>query len=259
MSIKKVLLLFLVPVFMAVSLSMKSPGEGFMDNQLKNSRVLVAKNEKDAVLKKLCQEKGIAYPIQDMFIRVFKKEAQLEVWAKPVKGASHVLLKNYKVCVVSGGLGPKRQEGDGQTPEGFYHINDYNPLSSFYLSLGVSYPNASDKIKTTNKARPGGLIYIHGNCVSIGCMPIEDDGIKEVYWMAVQAKEAGQGEIGVHIFPFKMNETNMKWANDTYKTNPALLSFWANLLPGYQYFEKHKTVPGIKVGKKGEYVWAKGK
>jgi murein L,D-transpeptidase YafK len=234
--------------------ALKNPGSSFAEQQLQNPRVAVAKKEKESVLKQLCKEKGIVYPVKNIFIRVFKKEAELEVWAKNPTGKAFKLLKTYKVCTVSGVLGPKRQEGDLQTPEGFYNINDFNPNSTFYLSLGVSYPNASDKIKAPDKSHLGGAIYIHGNCVSIGCMPIEDDGIKELYWLAVQAKANGQGKINVHIFPFRMDAENMKWAIDKYKDNPGLISFWNNLKPGYLYFEKSKNIPLVSVDKRGKYI-----
>ena len=116
----------------------------------------------------------------------------------------------------------------------------------------MNYPNASDRIKS-DKAHPGGAIYIHGNCMSIGCLPIQDDGIKELYWLAVQAKSAGQSKIQVHIFPFRMNEANMKWASDKYKTNQPLINFWKNIEPGYARFEKYKELPEIKVDKQGGY------
>ncbi len=47
---------------------------------------------------------------------------------------------------MAGTLGPKRMQGDYKVPEGFYYINEFNPKSSFHLSLGLNYPNASDRI-----------------------------------------------------------------------------------------------------------------
>ncbi len=40
--------------------------------------------------------------------------------------------------------GEKQREGDGKTPEGTYYVCCRNANSSYYLSLGVSYPNAED-------------------------------------------------------------------------------------------------------------------
>ena len=62
------------------------------------------------------------------------------------------------------------------------------------LSMRINYPNTSDKI-LSNKTKPGGNICIHGNCVTIGCMPITDDLIKELYIFCIEAKNNGQGDI----------------------------------------------------------------
>ncbi len=229
--------------------ALKNPENSFADQQLMNSHVATAKKEKEETLRQLCKEKGINWPVTNLFIRAFKKEAEIEVWAKNANGKSYKLLKTYPICRVSGGLGPKRREGDYQTPEGFYYISDFNPNSNFYLSLGVSYPNASDRIKTTDKKHPEGSIYIHGNCVTIGCMPIQDDGIKELYWLAVQAKTSGQTKISAHVFPFHMNVENMNWAEEKYSDNQSLINFWKNLQSGYNRFEKNKTIPQVGVDK----------
>ena len=102
----------------------------------------------------------------------------MEVWIKEASKDYYVLLNTYDFCTTSGTLGPKRKEGDLQIPEGIYTINHFNPQSNFYLSLGINYPNASDKI-LSDPVHPGGDIYLHGNCVTIGCIPLTDDKIKE--------------------------------------------------------------------------------
>lgn len=59
--------------------------------------------------------------------------------------------------------GPKRREGDYRTPEGHYVIEARNPNSDFFLSLKVSYPNASDRAQAAAAGvDPGGMIMIHG-------------------------------------------------------------------------------------------------
>lgn len=83
------------------------------------------------------------------------------------------------MCMQSGTLGPKRMEGDYQMPEGFYYINEFKPYSNFHLALGINYPNASDKV-LSDARRPGGDIYIHGGCVSTGCIAISDQPIEEL-------------------------------------------------------------------------------
>ena len=89
-------------------------------------------------------------------------------------------------------------------PEGFYYINEFNPRSQYYLSLGINYPNVSDKI-LSDSLRPGSAIYIHGSCVTVGCIPVTDQQIDELYILAAHAKSQGQDYIPVHIFPIRYN------------------------------------------------------
>ncbi|MFC7667854.1 murein L,D-transpeptidase family protein [Hymenobacter humi] len=92
-------------------------------------------------------------------------------------------------------------------PEGFYQIDRFNPKSEYHLSLGLNYPNAADL--ALGEPDPGGDIFIHGGEVTIGCLPITDIGIEEVYLIAVAARAAGQTLIPVHIFPFPLTESEL--------------------------------------------------
>ena len=86
-------------------------------------------------------------PIESpMLVRLFKQEAELEVWKQDAAGRFE-LLKTYPICRWSGELGPKIREGDRQAPEGFYNITpaQMNPNSQFYLSFNMGYPNAYDR------------------------------------------------------------------------------------------------------------------
>jgi murein L,D-transpeptidase YafK len=154
----------------------------------------------------------------------------------------------------SGTMGPKRMEGDYQVPEGFYQINEFNPNSNYHLSLGLNYPNASDKI-LSDSLRPGGEIYIHGNCVSTGCLPISDVPMEEVYILASYVKDRGQDFIPVHIFPVKYNvKKSFDYLAESTKNNQQLQEFAVKLKEAYDYFEEKKQLPVIMVSKKGSYV-----
>ena len=50
-----------------------------------------------------------------MLVRLFKQEAELEVW-KQDRSGRFALLKTYPICRWSGDLGPKVREGDRQAP-----------------------------------------------------------------------------------------------------------------------------------------------
>ena len=208
--------------------------------------------EKDAPLRKLFANQGLAYPPQNLFIRVFKKEKSVEVWTFSASDTIFKKVRDYPICRTSGNLGPKRREGDLQIPEGFYHIDRFNPNSNFYLSLGINYPNRSDKI-LGKKGDLGGDIFLHGGCVTIGCIPITDKYIKEVYWLAVQAKSKGQSKIPVHIFPAKLDNHMMTQLKETFSDNKMLIKFWENLKIGYEWFEKSRKLPAISVDRYGVY------
>lgn len=230
-------------------LSIQLSAQTFKATQQKTARVKSAYSEKWANLKSELQKKGIKENFE-LFMRVFKEDKIVEVWLKSSGEKEFKLFKTYAICASSGELGPKRKQGDGQVPEGFYTVAVFNPYSSYHLSMGINYPNASDKIIGTGNL--GGDIMIHGSCVTIGCMPLTDNYIKEVYVLCVEARNNGQKAIPVHIFPTKMDEKGMIFLSET---NPKQLDFWKNLQPGYNYFEQKKQLPKITVDKKGKYVF----
>lgn len=226
----------------------------FKQDQQKFERVKTAYREKESVVKTLFQNRGLTFEGYNLFLRAFKKEMKLEVWVKEKNKTAWSLLTVYPFCSTSGILGPKRKEGDLQIPEGVYHINHFNPLSNFYLSLGVNYPNASDKI-LSNKQHPGGNIYIHGNCVTIGCIPITDEKIKELYLLAVEAKNNGQTQIPVHIFPSVLDAEGLTQLANTFSDDEPKINFWKNLATIYTDFEKSHLLKKVAVDKQGRYYF----
>ena len=222
----------------------------FKTEQQKNSRVKAAYKDKATSVESLLKKKSISVPF--IFIRAFKKEQVVEVWAKEKSKEEYVLITQHEFCTTSGSLGPKRKQGDFQIPEGIYHIDRFNPWSNFYLSLGINYPNSSDRI-LGNKQNLGGDIFIHGECATIGCIPITNQKIKELYVFAVEAKNNGQNKIPVHIFPSKMEGDSYAKLKDQYKDNETMLSFWANLKEVYNSFETTKTLRAVSVDQKGRY------
>ncbi len=210
--------------------------------------------ETEDTLTKQFEKAQLSWPPKSLYIRSFKYDRQLEVWVKDNLKEPYKLFKTYKICMQSGTTGPKRMEGDYQVPEGFYHINDFNPNSSYHLSLGLNYPNASDRI-LSDSLRPGSAIYIHGNCVSVGCIAISDEPIEELYTMASAVRLQGQEFIPVHVFPVKYS---VKKSNDylleSIKENAYLESFNKNIKEVFDYFEANKQLPIIMVNKRGEYL-----
>ena len=205
-------------------------------------------------LKKQFEDKKLKWPPEEMYVRSFKYDRQLEVWVKSDKKETFKLFKSYRVCMQSGTMGPKRMEGDYQVPEGFYYINEFNPNSNYHLALGLNYPNASDRI-LSDSLHPGSEIYIHGSCVSTGCIPISDGPIEELYLMAAKVKEKGQDFIPVHVFPVKYNvKKSFDYLAETTKDNQPLQKFAVTLKSAFDYFEEKKQLPLIMVTKKGQYI-----
>lgn len=210
-------------------------------------RVARAREEKETGLRGRFKEAGVAYPAKRLFFRAFKRERELELWAGDGQG-SLKLIRTYQVAAASGELGPKRKEGDRQVPEGIYVIDRFNPRSSFHLSLGLNYPNASDRIRS-DKKKPGGDIFIHGDQRSIGCLAMTDPIIREIYICALDA----QRPIAVHIFPTRLDAAGMRALASEYASQPELVTFWRELQPIYAAFEKNRQVPKVSVDASGAY------
>lgn len=229
-------------------------GSTFKESQRQFTRVKTAYQEKEKIVKRYFEERNLIYEEYSLFIRAFKIEEELEVWVKEKGSEQFTLLHTYAFCTNSGTLGPKRKEGDLQIPEGVYCINHFNPQSNFYLSLGLNYPNASDKILSDTQ-RPGGSIYIHGSCVTIGCIPITDDKIKELYILAVEARNNGEQKIPVHIFPTRLTDNKLAKLRDKYASSPDIVAFWQNLKTVFDDFEKTRKIKSVKVNNTGKYIF----
>jgi murein L,D-transpeptidase YafK len=182
---------------------------------------------------------------QPVFMRIFKEEAELEVWMK--NGDQFALFKTYPICNYSGDLGPKLREGDRQSPEGFYFVGKsaLNPNSSYHLSCNLGFPNADDRAKD----RTGSYLMVHGDCRSIGCYAMTDAGIEEIYGLGEAALDAGQPFFRVHAFPFRMTDARMARA-----IADRWYPFWRNLKQGYDAFEERFVPPDVTVNG-GKYAF----
>lgn len=226
----------------------------FVAQEKSSFRLASIFNSKEDTLQKEFAAKGLEWPAKYVYIRSFKYDAQLEVWVKNAAKEKYKLFKTYKVCMQSGTMGPKRLQGDYQVPEGFYYINEFNPHSNYHLALGLNYPNASDRI-LSDSLRPGNSIYIHGSCVSVGCIPVTDEEIEEIYIIASYAKSNGEDFIPVHVFPFRYNSRrSMEYFKTTAKNNPSLQKFAMELKGAYDKFEDTHQVPLVLIDRKGDYV-----
>jgi murein L,D-transpeptidase YafK len=181
-----------------------------------------------------------------ILVRIFKQEAELEVW-KQDRDGRFALLKTYPICRWSGDLGPKVREGDRQAPEGFYSISpaQMNPQSSFYLSFNTGYPNAFDSAL----GRTGGQLMVHGDCSSRGCYAMTDEQIAEIYSLGRESFFGGQRAFQLQAYPFKMTPINMA----KHRNNPNM-PFWKMIKEGYDHFEVTRQEPKVDFCEK-KYVF----
>jgi murein L,D-transpeptidase YafK len=240
---RKVFISFL---FLLFSLHMQAQ-DYFLKNQKTFSRVNIAFQEKEDLLKNEFSKKGLHFPPNKIILVSYKAEGELQVWVK--EGLGYQLFKVYDVCRKSGDFGPKRKQGDRQVPEGIYKINVFNPNSNYHLSLGVSYPNRSDRI-LSNALDLGGDIYIHGGCVTVGCLPMTDELMQEVYILSLLAKNNSQLDIPIYLFPFKFNKLS---EYIFYKEYPQNVTFWNNLKQEYYYFKENNNIRNYSVDSEGNY------
>jgi murein L,D-transpeptidase YafK len=181
-----------------------------------------------------------------ILIRLFKQEAELEVW-KQNRSGKFELLKTYPICRWSGDLGPKTREGDRQAPEGFYSISpaQMNPQSAYYLSFNTGFPNAFDR----SLGRTGSELMVHGDCSSRGCYAMTDEQIAEIYSLGRESFFGGQRAFQFQAYPFHMTPVNMA----KHRNNPNM-PFWRMIKEGNDHFEVTKHEPKVDFCEK-KYVF----
>jgi len=210
-----------------------------------HSRAVVARVKPS--LERALAVRGLAWGAP-IFVRIFKEESELELW---VRGRERFeLFRTYPICRISGGLGPKLEQGDQQGPEGFYFVTPdrLNPSSEYFLAFNLGYPNAFDR----SHGRTGGALMVHGDCVSAGCYAMTDPGISEIYALAEAALRSGQPYFRVHAFPFRLTDANLaRHAGSPWR------DFWAGMRPAFDWFEARRRPPEIRV-RAGRYEVAGG-
>ncbi|WP_210349669.1 murein L,D-transpeptidase family protein [Bradyrhizobium diazoefficiens] len=203
-------------------------------NQPVSPKLVAAMGEKDMDLQ------------SPILIRLFKQEAELEIW-KQTRSGQFALLKTYPICRWSGDLGPKVREGDRQAPEGFYSISpsQMNPQSAYYLSFNTGFPNAFDKAL----GRTGSQLMVHGDCSSRGCYAMTDEQIAEIYSLGRESFFGGQKAFQFQAYPFRMTPVNMA----RHRNNPNM-AFWKMIKEGYDHFEVTRQEPKVDFCEK-KYVF----
>lgn len=155
---------------------------------------------------------NVEYPPKDIALLAFKKERKLELWAKN-ENKSWRFIHTYPLTAISGRLGPKLKERDGQIPEGVYRLITFNPFSSMHLSMMIDYPNYFDRLQASKEGRKnlGDNIFLHGKSISVGCLAIGDHAIDQLFLLS---RRVGLNHTRVIIAP-----------NDLRKEKPATSLF----------------------------------
>ncbi|MCX6236142.1 MAG: hypothetical protein NTY07_01070 [Bacteroidia bacterium] len=236
------LLIILFPLFF---LSSETTSYSFREKQMNFTRVREAYTAKEKIVDKALAAHSISHNNLRIYLRAFKTEKKIELWAKNSFDSIFVLIKEFSICDLSGSIGPKRRYRDLQVPEGFYHIAKQNPYSKYYLSMQINYPNASDSIRGVH-GHLGNEIFIHGSCLSSGCIPITDDKIKELFVYCIEAYNSGQEEIGLTIFPAQLNDAKYAGLISRYSKDKDKISLWADLKKSYDLFDQTRVQPTVK-------------
>ncbi|MBL7968961.1 MAG: L,D-transpeptidase family protein [Prolixibacteraceae bacterium] len=236
---------YILFLFTILLMNTETPPGTFREKQFKYTRVREAYSTKEKSVIKTLSDRSLSRDSLRIYLRAFKTEKKVEVWGKNISDSTYTLIKEIPICEISGEIGPKRRSQDLQVPEGFYHINELNPYSKYYLSMKINYPNASDSIRGV-KGRLGNLIYIHGGCESSGCIAISDEKIKELFVYCIEAYNAGQKEIGITIYPAKLEDKTYNRLIAGYSKNKDKVSLWGDLKKSYDLFNQKHIPPTVK-------------
>ena len=173
-------------------------------------------------LKRYFKTANVSYPPREIALLAFKKEQNIELWAKDEDNSWH-FIHHYPLTANSGQLGPKLREHDRQIPEGIYRLTMFNPYSSMHLSMQINYPNQFDKLHAYRDGRQklGGDIFLHGKNLSVGCLAIGDHAIDQMFLLV---RRVGLANTRIVIAPNDLRlsqpETNRltqpKWVDELY-------------------------------------------
>ena len=232
-------------------------------------------------ISKWYEDKNLTYPPSCTVLRVFKKEAECEIWAKDETRKGMVKVTTVPVCAMDFRPGPKLREGDGKTPEGFFscEFHYYSKRWWMWINLRenmvdkigavgdgscfkifIRYPTPLDTCNTyaAGFTSPGGAIFLHGNCVTAGCISFKNRDFLPVFAFARHHQSRKYGPVQIHIFPFRFDRVDedkmMQYAKEYDHTQnfglQNLILFWKNLKLGYDLFNQEKNPLKIKLTSK---------
>ena len=186
--------------------------------------------QKEPQLMSLFAKSGMSYPPKDIALLAFKKEQQIQLWAKN-SNTGWRYIHTYPLTAFSGHLGPKLKERDKQIPEGIYHLTRFNPFSAMHLSMMIDYPNRFDREQAIKDGRRalGGNIFLHGKSMSVGCLAVGDPAIDQLFLLT---RRVGLSHVQVIIAPNDLRRskpatnrlTQPRWLPELYRNIAHALS-----------------------------------
>ena len=176
------------------------------------------------------QNANLTEPPNYISIRIYKKQAELEIWAGNNNKENMTLLAIYPVCAMGFAPGTKLIQGDERTPEGSFALDFYNSSKNWFMHINLSpdhiddegnvktgpafyactdYPTEFDKQLSASIGvkQPGSSICLHGNCTSLGCASMQNHDFIEIYYWLAMHDSAAYGAPRVHILPFRFYES----------------------------------------------------
>jgi hypothetical protein len=237
--------------------TLTTPAEArdFASQQQRYPRVKAAALDRLAAVAASFRDVGAAWPPRGVYIRGFKREGQVELWAAPAEpGGAWLLVRSFPVCASSGELGPKRKQGDGQVPEGFYHVSRFNPrqqlsplaggqLSERRRPLSQPRPRPRQRHHDPRQLRHDRLPPAAGR-PDRGPLPRRDDGPRR--------RPADHPD---PLFPCRLDEESCQEQLSALAADrPDLADFWAGLRPGYDAFTDTGVPPRVRAQRDGSYT-----
>jgi murein L,D-transpeptidase YafK len=214
----------------------------------------------------ILQNNELPFSGLEILLQVFKLDREVHVFARQSGSDDEFIhLKEFRITSFSNypfTPGPKTVEGDGKVPEGIYRLTWQNEWSTFYIGYPISYPNDTDRIRSSNwepGRSLGGAIVLHGEDASIGCIPVGNPSIEELFLLLNKNWRRGKGYGQIHIFPCQFGvEENEEFLQEMLKEKSKiehtnLVNFWDSLRPIYLSFAKHKRVPKFNFDQNSGY------
>ena len=144
-----------------------------------------------------------------LVVRAFKEEGVLELWAAPRRGRT---VPDRSSRGRSPGTAATSARSDGgataRSPRGSTGSTASTVPAATTCRSHVDYPNQADRL-FAHRRHPGNNIFIHGNELTNGCIPIGDRAIEQLYIAVLDSRNAGY-EVPVAPLPVPLRHPGVR-------------------------------------------------